>query len=89
MGIEVIQALEWLDIPFTGATSEFFEPTREAMKRVCRAWGIDTPDYVVARTEEDIERGGPESPVSTLRQAPEQLRQQRHYAPPNSVTQPR
>jgi D-alanine-D-alanine ligase len=56
VGIEVVQTLEWLDVPFTGATSEFFEPTREAMKRVCRAWGIDTPAYVTARTSDDVER---------------------------------
>ena len=56
VGIEVIQALEWLDVPFTGATLEFFEPSREAMKRVCHAWGIDTPQYVVARSMADVER---------------------------------
>jgi len=56
VGIEVVHTLEWLDVPFTGATSEFYEPTREAMKRVCRAWDIDTPAYVAARTAEDVER---------------------------------
>src|SRR5665811_2099769 len=43
VGIEVVQTLEWLGLPFTGADSVFYEPTREAMKRVCRAWDIDTP----------------------------------------------
>lgn len=56
VGIEVVQALEWLDVPFTGATSEFFEPSREAMKRVCRAREIDTPEYVVARNAADVTR---------------------------------
>jgi len=55
-GIEVVQTLERLDLPFTGATSEFYEPSREAMKRVCAAWGIGFPDYVLARTEEDLDR---------------------------------
>jgi D-alanine-D-alanine ligase len=55
-GIEVVQTLERLNVPFTGATSEFFEPSREAMKRVCAAWGIGFPDYVMARTEEDLSR---------------------------------
>jgi D-alanine-D-alanine ligase len=55
-GIEVVQALERLNVPFTGATSEFFEPSREAMKRVCGAWGIDYPPYVMARREQDIDR---------------------------------
>ncbi len=55
-GIEVVITLERLGVPFTGATSEFYEPTREAMKRVCRAWGIDTPAYVFAHGEADIAR---------------------------------
>ncbi len=55
-GIEVVQTLERLERAFTGATSEFYDPTREAMKRVCHAWGIDTPGYLVARTDEDVER---------------------------------
>ena len=56
VGVEVVQALEWLNVPFTGADSTFFEPSREAMKRVCHRWGIDTPEYVVARSDEDIVR---------------------------------
>jgi len=55
-GIEVVQTLERLGVPFTGATSEFFEPSREAMKRACLAWGIDTPAYLVTRNDGDLER---------------------------------
>jgi len=55
-GIEVVTTLERLGVPFTGADSRFYEPSREAMKRVCRAWGIDTPGYVIARDEEALER---------------------------------
>ncbi len=55
-GIEVVQTLERLNVPFTGATSEFYEPSREAMKRVCSAWGIGFPNYVLARDEEDIDK---------------------------------
>ncbi|HEV2131851.1 MAG TPA: hypothetical protein VGR27_12140, partial [Longimicrobiaceae bacterium] len=55
-GIEVVQTLERLNLPFTGATSEFFEPSREAMKRVCQAWGIGTPGYLIADDEEDVAR---------------------------------
>lgn len=55
-GIEVVQTLERLNLPFTGATSEYFEPSRDAMKRVCSAWGIDYPAYVMARTDDDIAR---------------------------------
>jgi D-alanine-D-alanine ligase len=56
VGVEVVQTLERLNLPFTGATSDFFEPSREVMKRVCRAWGIDTPAYVLAQNEEDMQR---------------------------------
>lgn len=55
-GLEVVQALEHLNVPYTGATPEYFEPSREAMKRVCSAWGIGYPEYVMARTDEDINR---------------------------------
>ncbi len=55
-GIEVVRTLEMLDVPFTGATSAFFEPSREAMKRVCAAWGIDTPRYAFVHGEQDLER---------------------------------
>jgi D-alanine-D-alanine ligase len=55
-GIEVVQTLERLRVPFTGATSIFYEPSREAMKRVCRAWGVDTPAYVIASGDTGLER---------------------------------
>lgn len=55
-GIEVVQTLEQLRAPFTGATSEFYEPTRQQMKEVCRNEGIDTPACVLARDESDVER---------------------------------
>ena len=55
-GIEVVQALEGLGVPFTGADSRFYEPSREAMKRVCHGWGIDTPAYAFASTDEEVER---------------------------------
>ena len=55
-GIEVVQTLEKLGVPFTGATSHFYEPTRAAMKEACSTAGIATPDHVFVRTESDIER---------------------------------
>ena len=42
-GIEVIKALERLDVPFTGGTSQFYEPSREAQKRACRCAGNRHP----------------------------------------------
>jgi len=55
-GIEVIQAMEKHGVPFAGATSECYEPTRVEMKEACTRQGIATPDYVVAHTEADVER---------------------------------
>lgn len=55
-GIEVVQALEALRVPFTGATSEYYEPTREDMKRACIAQGISTPAWAIVRDEAEIDR---------------------------------
>ena len=55
-GIEVVQTLEEHGVAFTGATSAFYEPSREAMKRACSAEGIATPAYVLARCEDDVQR---------------------------------
>ena len=54
-GIEVVEMLERLEVPFTGAASRSYEPSRVAMKRVCHALGIDTPAYVMASCDADIE----------------------------------
>ncbi len=45
-GIEVVQALERYGAAFTGAGTEFYEPTREMMKFVCHYWDIKTPAYI-------------------------------------------
>lgn len=55
-GIEVVQTLERRRVPFTGAASDFYEPSREQMKQACRDEGIATPDYVIAENAEDVER---------------------------------
>jgi D-alanine-D-alanine ligase len=57
-GIEVVKTLERLGIPFTGAASDFYEPSREVMKRVCRAWGVDTPAYAIVSDLEGLARAG-------------------------------
>ena len=49
-GIEVVQTLERLGVPFTGATSSFYEPSRETMKLACARENIATPAWVLART---------------------------------------
>ena len=43
-------------MPFAGACSECYEPTRVQMKEACRELGIATPAYVVAENEADVER---------------------------------
>ena len=36
-------ALEELRLPFTGAASHYYEPTREQMKKVCQLFDIGAP----------------------------------------------
>lgn len=55
-GIEVVETLEGHGVPFTGATSSFYEPTREEMKAACLAEGVATPAWVLARSDADVER---------------------------------
>ena len=53
-GIEVVQALQRLGVPFTGAGAGFYEPTREEMKLVSHYWGVNTPAYLHVSGVEDI-----------------------------------
>ncbi|WKZ34285.1 MAG: hypothetical protein QY332_11750 [Anaerolineales bacterium] len=39
-GVDVVKALEFLNLPFTGADSKFFDPTREEMQAAADANGI-------------------------------------------------
>jgi D-alanine-D-alanine ligase len=55
-GIEVVQALERMNIAFTGAGSSFYDPSREAMKMACHSVGVKFPAYVMARHLRDTER---------------------------------
>lgn len=55
-GIDVVRALEQAGLPFTGATSAFYEPTRDEMMAACRAVGVATPAGAVAREEAAITR---------------------------------
>jgi len=53
-GLEVVLALEALDLPFTGAASHYYEPTREQMKNVCRTYGILAPLGVTLTNTENL-----------------------------------
>ncbi len=52
-GIEVVAALERLELPFTGAGTAFYEPTRAAMKLVCHYLDIGFPRGVAVRRGDD------------------------------------
>src|SRR5215208_7862173 len=39
-GIDVVRALEALNLPFTGADSRFFDPTREEMQAAADAYEV-------------------------------------------------
>ena len=80
-GIEIIQKLEQRGVPYAGACSECYEPTRVEMKEACHRLGIATPNYVVASTEEDVERAARELQFPTLRQALQQLCERRPEPP--------
>ena len=54
-GIEVVQALERLGLPFTGADAAFYEPSRDKMKKICHYWGIRTPAHRFAYHLRDVE----------------------------------
>ncbi len=54
-GIEVIQALEKAGVPFTGAVSTCYEPSRVRMKEACSEAEIATPNFVLARNTNDVE----------------------------------
>lgn len=53
-GIEVVQALEKLGAPFTGADSRFYAVNRERLKMACQFWQIRTPASVFAYDETGI-----------------------------------
>jgi D-alanine-D-alanine ligase len=45
--IDVIYALELLDLPFTGPTTSLYDPPKELMKYVAFTAGVHTPAYVL------------------------------------------
>lgn len=55
-GIEVVRTLEKHGVPFTGASSAFYDPTRLQMKNACRRIGIATPRHVVVRKQSDVRK---------------------------------
>ena len=56
-GLDVVLALEELNLPFTGAASHFYEPTREQMKEVCQKFGIRAPRGLTFKSPEAFKFG--------------------------------
>lgn len=44
-GEEVVRTLEKFNVPFTGASSIFYEPSKENMKKICHYYGVKTPRF--------------------------------------------
>ena len=55
-GVEVVEALERLGLPFTGPTSRLYTLSKEQMKQAAAEVGVATPAFVFAQNDEDIER---------------------------------
>ena len=60
--IDVIQALEQLRLPYTGPTPGIYDPSKELMKLVASSVGVDTPRFVLAESEADIDRAAASLP---------------------------
>lgn len=55
-GVDVIRALEELNLPYTGANERFFDPTREEMQAVADANGIGFAKGYQVKSVEEAER---------------------------------
>jgi D-alanine-D-alanine ligase-like ATP-grasp enzyme len=55
-GIDVVRALEELNLPFTGATSKFFDPTREEMQAAADANHVGFAKGYQVKSVEEAER---------------------------------
>jgi D-alanine-D-alanine ligase len=54
-GMDVVLALEALNVPYTGATSHYYEPTREQMKKICRENGTLAPRGISLKDVIDLD----------------------------------
>jgi D-alanine-D-alanine ligase len=55
-GIGLVQVLEEFGIPFTGAASSFFDPTRQEMKEAARRVDVPVPGCIFVETMADLGR---------------------------------
>lgn len=52
-GLEVVQALEEFNVPFTGSMSKYYEMTKPDMKMVCFYYGIPTANHALLSVEDE------------------------------------
>src|SRR5574339_793727 len=55
-GIGLVQIMEKLGVAFTGADSNFFDPSRQEMKSYAKKVNVPTPSWVMVDRVEDVER---------------------------------
>ena len=55
-GVEVVQELERLGVPFTGATSRLYTLSKARMKQAAAELGVPTPAFEFIQDDEGIER---------------------------------
>lgn len=53
--IDVIYSLELLDMPFTGPTTQLYDPPKELMKYLAYCEGVKTPGYVIINELSDVD----------------------------------
>lgn len=59
-GVEVVEELERLGLPYTGPSAALYALTKDDMKRAAPALGLRTPAHVFARGEADVRRAAAE-----------------------------
>jgi len=55
-GISLVHELEKYNVAFTGADSNFFDPTRDEMKNAARRVSVPTPNWMFVNRSEDAEK---------------------------------
>jgi len=65
-GVEVVKALEMFKVPFTGASSEFYDCSKETMKMVANYEGVKTPAFIFAYDEADVEQAITDLPFKVV-----------------------
>ncbi len=55
-GVGLVQIMEKLGVAFTGANSDFFDPSRQEMKAYAKKSNVPTPNWAMVDRVEDVER---------------------------------